>query len=587
MARKKKTETEEKAFTPSKYQQAIFDFIKNEEGSLVIEAVAGSGKTTTILKALDLIPEDKQVLFCAFNKDIVSSIKKKSKGYKNIEVRTIHGLGYIACTENIPNLNRKVNTTKYSEEYFNNISRYTSFHNKPLANYKQSLYRRNIFKLIDLGRLYLANSKNDIAQIAEYYSLRLLGGEIDAAYEIIEWGRKNITTIDYVDMIWYPNIFDFDLSRFSFDYIFVDEAQDISKAQREFILKCNNGKTRYFFVGDGHQSIYGFAAADPQSFAEIKKIDGINCLPLSVCYRCPQKVIDHAKHYVPEIEAKEDAINGFIDDFAKLSDIEDQDMVLCRYNSPLFATYVQLISQGKKAFILGKDIGKNMIDVIESTGQSLLNKDLKCEGVFSMLYRDYFVRRAQIMSETKETEGVVDSMPEMIAMQDTIFALEELSANIETTAQLIDKLSRIFSDEIAEGIVLSTIHKAKGLESNNVYIIENISSDRDKSRMTEWEEVQENNLKYVACTRPKVKLGFIRKGLACSLLPNRGLGGTNITQLLNQKELLIVKLDNSKNSVRLRPTFPSNGKSLGNTPRKVNNQLTGLIGTKKPRKTLF
>jgi DNA helicase-2/ATP-dependent DNA helicase PcrA len=57
-------------FTPSKFQKDIFNFILKDDRNAVISAVAGSGKTTTLLKALDLIPEDKTVLFLAFNKSI-------------------------------------------------------------------------------------------------------------------------------------------------------------------------------------------------------------------------------------------------------------------------------------------------------------------------------------------------------------------------------------------------------------------------------------------------------------------------------------------------------------------------------------
>ena len=66
MGRKKKCE-EILEFTPSKYQIDIFDFIQHGVGNLVVEACAGSGKTSTLVKGISLIPEDKRILFCAFN----------------------------------------------------------------------------------------------------------------------------------------------------------------------------------------------------------------------------------------------------------------------------------------------------------------------------------------------------------------------------------------------------------------------------------------------------------------------------------------------------------------------------------------
>ena len=75
MARKKKEEI--KVYKPSKYQLAIYDFVEHGLCNAVISASAGSGKTYTIIKSLDYIPEDKKVLIVAFNRDIRQEIKKK------------------------------------------------------------------------------------------------------------------------------------------------------------------------------------------------------------------------------------------------------------------------------------------------------------------------------------------------------------------------------------------------------------------------------------------------------------------------------------------------------------------------------
>ena len=75
MGRKKNIKKKE--YEPSKYQKAIYDFIKNGKGNLVVEAAAGSGKTTTLIKSLDFIDESKNILLVAFNRDIVAELKKE------------------------------------------------------------------------------------------------------------------------------------------------------------------------------------------------------------------------------------------------------------------------------------------------------------------------------------------------------------------------------------------------------------------------------------------------------------------------------------------------------------------------------
>ena len=588
MARKKKNKQEE--FVPSKYQKDIFDFIQKQSGNLLIEAVAGSGKTTTIVKSLELIPNDKTVLFCAFNKDIVKTLTKKTKEFDNISVRTIHGLGYITCLNNIPNLNKIVNINKYQKEFIDNTSSYTPSNQATLGYQKWNSYRKNVFKLIDLARLNLANSIDDINKIAQYYEIDLINDESSAVYNLMNWGAHNQESIDYTDMVWYPNVLDFNLEASTFDYIFVDEAQDLSKAQREFVLKCNNGNTRYVFVGDGNQSIYGFSAADPESFNEIKKIKDITLLPLSVCYRCPQNVINFVKNLVKEIEPKDNAIKGEVDMEASIDDVGDNDMVLCRYNAPLLSVYTKLISQGKKTFIMGKDIGKNLIDLIQSTQFSVLNFDLSNKGVFSALYKDYFAKRNQLMSVNGWTAEMADSTSHLTNLRDNIFALEIISQGTTTSTQLIDKLSKIFEDNVSDGIILSTIHKAKGLEANNVYVLETFNY-KNVISTTDWERKQEDNLIYVAYTRPKKKLGIIKDDKTKDVLPNKIINNSieAISAYLNRVEKIVNELysNNNANPIRLKTSFgTSNGKTLNDQPkRNADKPLSqGFLGARKVRK---
>jgi DNA helicase-2/ATP-dependent DNA helicase PcrA len=69
------------AFKPSKFQQKIYDFITDGKGNAVVSAVAGSGKTTTLLNALKLIPTNKRVLFLAFNKSIAKELQERVPEY--------------------------------------------------------------------------------------------------------------------------------------------------------------------------------------------------------------------------------------------------------------------------------------------------------------------------------------------------------------------------------------------------------------------------------------------------------------------------------------------------------------------------
>ena len=95
-------------FKPSAYQQAIYDFMANENGNAVIDAVAGSGKSTTIVNALKLIKPNTSVLFLAFNKSIVEELRSKSKD-DNAQIMTIHSCGWRAIMRHYGNVRMNPN----------------------------------------------------------------------------------------------------------------------------------------------------------------------------------------------------------------------------------------------------------------------------------------------------------------------------------------------------------------------------------------------------------------------------------------------------------------------------------------------
>ena len=124
-------------FIPSKYQKKIFDFISSDTKNAVVSAVAGSGKTTTLINALDKVPETSSVLFLAFNVSIVEELGKRLSGKKNICVSTVHKFGFDTLRNNL--LCDK-NAQKYrdifkqiSNEYFEKRKR-----NRPQIKFRSS-----------------------------------------------------------------------------------------------------------------------------------------------------------------------------------------------------------------------------------------------------------------------------------------------------------------------------------------------------------------------------------------------------------------------------------------------------------------
>ena len=495
-------------YQPSKYQEAIFDFILHKHGNLVIEASAGSGKTTTLLNILKLIHPSKKVLFAAFNTDIVKEIKMKTVNFKNVDVRTIHSLGFILIKRNLGD-EIQIKEGKYKEY----ITSYVNEHRETLCNITPRnilKFINNITNLCDYARYNLAENEDDLDKLVKHHGMELVGNEIQLTLDVLEWGKNHTTVIDYTDMVWFPYVLHLKPLGTKYDWLLLDEAQDQSIAQRELVLRCQRMGTRIIFVGDENQSIYAFASASPEAFRLLKRLPNTTSLPLSISYRCPKKVVKFAQNYVPTIEYKEDAIDGDVVYDAHLEDVNGGDMILCRNNAPLMQVYNSLIRMGKPCFIRGKDIGSNLVKVVETFNQEFLHKDLTKDGLFVRLYDDLFSARRRISETTNLDKASIMKMSVISNKLDIINALTVLADGLKTTEELINRIKVIFSDEKATNkqITLSTIHKAKGLESDNVFIACK-SLMPAKSVTQEWEQVQEHNLMYVAYTRSKRKLAFL------------------------------------------------------------------------------
>ena len=508
MPRKKK-ETERIEYPWSKYQLAIFDYIEHEQGHLVVEAAAGSGKSTTLVKCLDFIPETSRVLLTAFNTDIVTELKKKTKDRPNVEVRTLHGLGLLFIKKNIPQVSAVPEPFKYDAFIKNNIRELSSINTYTLRGREYFRYIDNIKKYVDFGRYYLCQTVKDLDFIENRYAIDTIADEKEIALKVMEWGKNALETIDYTDMIWLPHVLFLKPLGLLFDFIMVDECQDMNKAERELVLKCFKMGTRIMSVGDSSQMLYAFSGGDPESFNALKSIPNTKCLPLSISYRCGKNIVDFAKKIVPTIEAAENAIEGKIVKNVSLDVVKDGDMILCRNNAPLVQIYNEFLKLGKKAFIRGKDIGNNLKAIVKSTKQEVLNVDCKEDGVFVRLYDDLFVSRNKLMEKFGIDDKTAMESPQIQNKLDMINALEILAEGINTSDEIMEKIDEIFpKKDKKDGISLSTIHKAKGLEANNVFIAcESLMPS--KSAKKDWEIRQEYNLMYVAYTRAKNILGFI------------------------------------------------------------------------------
>ena len=518
-------------FTPSKQQKDIFKFILDGEKNAVISAVAGSGKTTTLLEALKLIPEDKTVLFMAFNKSIAKELRERVPQRKSIKVMTVHGFGIETIRKSIKE--PSIDNSKYRKILKDIIQFYKGKNDDVLDVYKfnKECYRfiesmantvkngdididkfvKNVVDLSNLGRLHLIDfdtkpiGVNDLNKLADIHSINNEDGESTVAWYLSKLGLHYQDVVDFTDMIMFPNIMN--LSTDVYDYVFIDECQDLNTCQRLLMEKAIKPDTgRFIAVGDPKQAIYAFAGADYESYQKLKKIPNTIELPLSVTYRCAEPIVKWVKHLNPLIKHFSKNKTGVVHETFSYKDIQDGDMVLCRNTFPIVALCIKLLSEGKKSYIIGSDIGMSLILMIENCEKK--TEDFTMINVFSRLYHDKDKLIEKVMSNHKmiKSEAMEDS--QVIIMNEKIQAIEVLSEGISNPHDVIRKIKELFSNDKKSGICLSNMHKSKGLESERVFIIhqELIPS---KYAKLQWQIEQERNLEYVAYTRAKTTLGFV------------------------------------------------------------------------------
>lgn len=483
-------------FQPSIYQQAFADWVEKNIGTgrhLILQSCAGSGKTTSSVWIFtDHLPKDRNTVFVAFNKHSAGALKEKLP--EDADARTYHSLGLMILGKNIPGL--KVDQDKV-ENFLRNAAKFEKWI-IPSTKRLVSLCKSGVGYDFD---------DDDLLRIAFAHDIDLYDSEgnssardkiFDYTHRAIYYSMNNPETVDYDDMIWLPNVLE-GIQFPKFDFILGDEFQDTNVAQMELILQSIKDTGNIVGVGDRWQSIYAFRGASSTAMDNLKERLGADELPLSLSYRCPVAVGELVNQTFPHIrfELPEWAKPGKVYDMMN-KDVEKEvrpdDMILCRVNADLIPLAFALIRSGIKATVRGRDIGKGLTSLIKKS---------KMDDVNDMLRWVHDWQGKEIAKAIAlGSDGKIGSI------QDRVATIDALADGADTVAQVIGRCDDLFSDD-KSAVTLSTIHKAKGLEANRIFLLRPDLLPHPAAKREE-EKRQENNLKYVAYTRSMDELIFVR-----------------------------------------------------------------------------
>jgi len=476
----------------------VFDWIQYGEGNAVVEAVAGSGKTCTMVHSATLFPEGSKSVFLAFNKHIADELGGKLPFH--VTCGTMHSLclkAISAASSSRPEIDGRKADIIIKAEVLKEMG-------ETSALCFRSAVARGLGKMVSLAKNTLVDPKNEEAVITmtSNYSIEFQQAEhLDIAVKLLPRVLAKCAAeqdiIDFDDMIWHVLVHDIPVLQY--DWVVVDEAQDLNNLQMAVLLKMIAPTGRCICVGDRYQSIYGFRGANTDAIPLlVEKLDA-KVLPLSICYRCPTQHVQLAKELVPQIEAAEMAIPGIVEHYQRsevTGQLKDGDLVLCRCNAPLVELCLSLISSGVKATIKGRDIGKSLVDLIQGMKAKSLPE----------------LEDKMAAHRVKETTKLIEKGREGVAqaLEDRCSCVEYIChrPDILSIPDLIFFVEGLFSDTTTDGVICSSVHKAKGLESKSVYLLyPHLMPLRFAT--TEEQLQQERNIEYVALTRSQNFLAFI------------------------------------------------------------------------------
>lgn len=471
---------------PSKRQLAIYDAFQNTRFNLCVEATAGSGKTTTLLELLNFVPKFKKAIFLSFSNGIVSELKERVP--EGIQASTLHSLGCRAIFSSYRGI--KVNENKYFKKALVKI--YPDKETRDKNTYRDC-YR--IQDIVNFIRMTLTEKDvQSVTEMCNYYSLDFTPPLIDAAITLLE-PEKSLFEIDFADMIYLP-VVDPNITLNKFDYVFLDEAQDLNNCQRILVEKIMRGATgRLIAVGDVFQSIYSFAGSSIDSFQRLQARENTMTLPLDVSYRCAKEVVRKAQSVCDSITYHEGADEGVVRN-GSVDEIREGDLVICRNTRPLIALYFYLLEEGVAAKVVGKDIEKGLVQLATRCKSSILE----------IFMKNLDKEKQTLMTELKEMGvKIVSEHPRFVSLSEKCSVLIIIFRRLERGQDIVERLKEMFSED-SNAAKLMTLHRAKGLEAERVFYVERFNKKKllpSEYAVQEHEITQERNLAFVAYTRAK------------------------------------------------------------------------------------
>jgi len=468
-------------------QSEILDLALTSRRNLLVNALAGTAKTTTIERvgtACDRTP----ILYLVFNKRNQDEAARRMPSH--VECRTFNALGHRAWANQTGR--RLTIDTKKSYTILKGLIDGLGRAEKSEAydSFSEILAAARLAKItgyIPTGRFEGVSPlvrDDPFDEEPTWLETHLLDALLTKSIQVAFSG-----TIDFDDQIYMPTLFGGSWPQFPL--VMVDEAQDLSPINHAMLKQLIT--QRIIAVGDPYQSIYAFRGAVQKGMDTLRTDYNMEEKTLSVSFRCPQAVVRRARSLVPGFTYPEWAIEGEVNELDSWSydHISDSAAIICRNNAPLFSLALRLIRFGRGVKLVGSDIGPNLLRTMKRLGPESLTQ----RQVLDAINR----AEAEALAKARSPASTSDKY-------DCLRVFAEQGPNLSSAIGYAEHLFKSGGT-----IQLLSGHKAKGLEWDTTY---HLDPWRIPSRYatTEEEHSQELNVRYVIETRAKRVLNIVNLG---------------------------------------------------------------------------
>jgi DNA helicase-2/ATP-dependent DNA helicase PcrA len=490
-------------------QEAVVEFFRSGTGDLCVTARAGAGKSSTILLGVLARPPATSATLCAFNRRISEDLADKlqaANAGSYVRAKTLHGVGYRAISRAVARGRRLVvNRDREfeialalmgggddTEDEARLVGRLAALGKETSPDDLSMATLRDL--ALDFGLADSDDEDDDTYQVAI--------ARAKVAVDVIERSLDiRAGEISYADMLWLPIARSW--SPDQTDLVCVDEAQDMGLAQLRLAARVRRAGGRIVVVGDPRQAIYSWRGAAPGALDLVADRLAATRLSLTVSFRCAAAVVAEARKIVPDIEHAPGAQDGIVRSSTEAEMIvaaRPGDFVLSRTNGALASVCLSLIRSGIPARIVGSDVGTGLIRLVRRLARGGGSSGDEVADLLTRLnaWREREVRRAVAVRRPERAELVSDQAALVVA----------LSVDVTSVAAIIETIEDVFADDGRPRVMCSTIHRAKGLEADRVWILAQ-TLDSVTGR-TALQELEEANLRYVAITRARRELVWVQ-----------------------------------------------------------------------------